>query len=104
MAINFSRSYMRITLDGIADKHGASCGYLQLDGYGLVPFSFLDRLERIFWNVPIRYGSVIAPRQLIGDDTWDSFDDNEREVTGSCLMFLIEIGAVRVELPTAQKQ
>ena len=62
----------------------------------LVPDSFLDRIEFDLAFSVINYGEVLSPRDLLGEETWLDFDDNEREVLAPCILLLIEDG--RIEL------
>jgi hypothetical protein len=62
----------------------------------LVPIAFVDRLSSHLALKEIVYGDVISPRQLCGDEFFNSLTAEERQVLASCILLLIEDG--RIEL------
>ena len=64
-----------------------------------MPYSFLAFLEEHLEVNPIRYGVVLSPRSLFSEEMWLAFDDNERMVALPCIMYLVDIGNVKVTFP-----
>ena len=71
-------------------------GYLLIDNH-LVPDAFVDRVANLFSSSRgFCYGPVITPREMVGDEFWETLDKKERRVVGHILLLLIEQGCIDV--------
>lgn len=69
-------------------------GYVLIDDY-LVPYAFIERLYDHVNNYTFsNYEAVLPIEDILGDGFWESLDEDERRVAGSCLLMVIEDGYV----------
>ena len=70
-------------------------GYFLIEGR-LVPYVFLDFLADCLADIAIDYNAVFSPREMCGEELWDSLDEDEQHVAGHCLLLLIEQGRLEI--------
>ena len=86
-------------IEAIAD-YGTS-GYALL-GEHLVPFSFINRVTEQLDSELFHYDRVLDPREMVGDDFYESLSDVERCVLSPCLLMIFEQGSLSVVFPGEQ--
>lgn len=96
-------SLITITLDDTAKFRGVkdSDEYFNYSIINdrLVPNSFLDRIALHLSDKSLKYGEVLSPRRLCGDDFFFSLTNDERQVLGPCILLLIGVGLVTMTFP-----
>jgi hypothetical protein len=73
-------------------------GYTLIEGY-LVPNAFIEKVLCHIDMQTFEYGQILNPKEMVGNEFWDSLNYYEQEILGSCLLFMIECGFIWFHLP-----